>query len=87
MSQALHTKSQGAFLSSTGEILEVTEGILALRCHMPVGWLPGSRKGWWALRAAGGLTNEQPRTYPSPVSFPTPGSFLCRPSITTDGLV
>lgn len=45
MSQALHTKSQVAFLFSTGENLEAAEGIPALRCHMPVGWLPGSRNG------------------------------------------
>lgn len=45
MSQALHTKSQVAFLSSSGANLEATEGIPAFRCHMIVGWLPGSRKG------------------------------------------
>lgn len=68
MSQALHTKSQVAFLSSTGQNLEATEGILALRCHMSVGWFPGSRKGWWAFWAAGGLTNGQPLHLPPPLS-------------------
>lgn len=44
--------------------MEATEGILALS----VGWLPGSRKGWWAFRDAGGLTNGQPLHLPPPLS-------------------
>lgn len=48
--------------------MEATEGIPPLRCHMPVGWLPGSRKDWWVFRAAGGLTNGQTLHLPPPLS-------------------